>query len=358
MLPMEWAGSASFRFTGTEPAGPPRFKAPFRGLSLIILASITVLLMSPAQAAECLNAGAGAAADDQGEAQNTACGNGAGTGSDLGNIGNSSYGSTAGTGVSGFNNTAIGSTAGQNVEGSNNSALGTGAGSGVTGSNNVQVGTRAGEDSFGDHNIGIGFRAGADVGTSGSPVSNTISIGENAQANADNSVAIGKDATATMANQQVFGTATNIYTMPGIGSASTNAQDPLTRSFVTADAAGTLGTATAADLGLASATDISNLQSGVTGLQSQINNLGRRDRELANGIAVAVALAQPTFQPGQSFAIRTGWGNFDGSNAVAVNAAGVVGRFGPTGSVILDGGVGSSTQDNMIAGRAGLTLGW
>ena len=82
--------------------------------------------------------------------------------------------------------------------------------------------------------------------------------------------------------------------------------------------------------------------------------------ELADGIAISVALAQPLFQPGQTFAVRAGWGNFDGSNAVGVAAAGVLseGFAGPLSAVVLDGGIGTSTNTNMVAGRAGLTFGW
>lgn len=87
--------------------------------------------------------------------------------------------------------------------------------------------------------------------------------------------------------------------------------------FVTADASGTLGTATPSSLGLATTGDIANLQ-------SQINNLEQRDKQLADGIAISLALAQPIFQPGQVFAVRAGWGDFDGSNAVGLTAAGLV----------------------------------
>ena len=95
-------------------------------------------------------------------------------------------------------------------------------------------------------------------------------------------------------------------------------------------------------------------------MQSEINALGKRDDELADGIAIALAMAQPVFQSGQTFAMRFGWGNFDSSNAVALTAAGLLSKesLGPGSSVILDGGVGTSTAENMVAGRAGLTFGW
>jgi uncharacterized coiled-coil protein SlyX len=98
----------------------------------------------------------------------------------------------------------------------------------------------------------------------------------------------------------------------------------------------------------------------ISAINGQISNLGKRDKELAGGIAIALALDQPQLLSGQTFALRAGWGNFDGSDAFGVSAAGVLNRnaFGPGSSVVLDGGVGTSTAQNMVAGRAGLTLGW
>jgi hypothetical protein len=93
-------------------------------------------------------------------------------------------------------------------------------------------------------------------------------------------------------------------------------------------------------------------------INQNIKSLSRRDRELADGIAIAMALAPPTFQPGQTFAMRAGWGNFDGSNALAVSAAGLVGKFSGGQTVVLDVGFGGGTRQNVYGGRAGLTLGW
>ena len=94
----------------------------------------------------------------------------------------------------------------------------------------------------------------------------------------------------------------------------------------------------------------------MSNLQSQINGLGRRDRELTEGIASVAALAQPMLLPGQHFAMRAGWGSYDDANAVGFSAAGVVassllsqGR----GTLTLDGGVGFGTSEGEMAGRAG-----
>jgi hypothetical protein len=75
---------------------------------------------------------------------------------------------------------------------------------------------------------------------------------------------------------------------------------------------------------------------------------------------VSLALAQPLFQPGQDFAMRFGWGNFEGSNAVGLSLAGVLdrGSLGQGTSIILDGGIGYGTSENTVAGKAGITFGW
>ena len=67
-----------------------------------------------------------------------------------------------------------------------------------------------------------------------------------------------------------------------------------------------------------------------------------------------------TCRAGQSFALRMGYGNFDGSSAVGVAAAGLLdkGSFGDRSTVTLDGGVGFGTSDGTVAGKAGLTFGW
>ena len=95
-------------------------------------------------------------------------------------------------------------------------------------------------------------------------------------------------------------------------------------------------------------------------LQSQINNLDQRDDELAEGIAIALALDQPFFHAGQTFALNIGWGGYDGANAVGVTAAGIVdrGAFGPTSTTTLHGGIGAGTGQGQVAGKAGLSFGW
>ena len=75
---------------------------------------------------------------------------------------------------------------------------------------------------------------------------------------------------------------------------------------------------------------------------------------------MSLALAQPILLPGQTFAVRIGYGNFDGSSAAGLSAAGVLARgyAGPTSSVVLDAGIGFAPDTDTVAGRGGVTFGW
>ena len=219
-----------------------------------------------------------------------------------------------------------------------------GPGSTATGSNATATGIRS---------TATGFFATASA-------ENSTATGFNASATFKNSSAFGANATTTRPDQQVFGTASNTYTMPGITSAASQAAQTGALQFVTSDVGGNLAARTAASFGLATTSD-------VAGLQSQINGLGRRDKELAGGIAIATAIATPTLLSGQTFAMRGGWGSFDGETALSFSAAGLLARgyAGSTSSLVVDVGVGSvvdvgskGTGTNMTAGRAGITFGW
>jgi hypothetical protein len=98
----------------------------------------------------------------------------------------------------------------------------------------------------------------------------------------------------------------------------------------------------------------------IAALNSQIGGLQKRDNELAEGIAIALALSTPTFQGNQTFAARLGWGNFDGSNAMGLSLAGVLDRggFGKGTSVVIDGGIGYGSSEGTVAGKGGITFGF
>jgi hypothetical protein len=76
------------------------------------------------------------------------------------------------------------------------------------------------------------------------------------------------------------------------------------------------------------------------------------------GTAIALALSQPIFAPGQSWAVRAGYGGFESANAGGVSVAGIIGRdwFGAGTTIAIDGGVGFA--DNVVAGKAGVTIGF
>ena len=76
------------------------------------------------------------------------------------------------------------------------------------------------------------------------------------------------------------------------------------------------------------------------------------------GTAIALAISQPVFLPGQTFAVRGGWGDFEGQNAFGVSAAGVVAHnvFGYGSTVSLDAGIGAGNSS--VAGKAGVTVGF
>jgi trimeric autotransporter adhesin len=78
------------------------------------------------------------------------------------------------------------------------------------------------------------------------------------------------------------------------------------------------------------------------------------------GTALALAIEQPLFMPGQSFAIRAGWGDYEGQNAFGVSAAGVLARnfMGYGSTVVVDAGVGVGGNYNGVAGKAGVTFGF
>ncbi|HSD91535.1 MAG TPA: hypothetical protein VLB11_00720, partial [Methyloceanibacter sp.] len=94
--------------------------------------------------------------------------------------------------------------------------------------------------------------------------------------------AFGNGATTTRINQQVFGTASNTYTMPGITSdQSRNAQGAPTR-IVTTNDNGDLAAHTFEELGFPDPVDVAG---DISNLQQQIDGLGRRDRQLTEGLA-------------------------------------------------------------------------
>lgn len=160
-----------------------------------------------------------------------------------------------------------------------------------------------------------------------------------------------------------MGTASSTHTMAGVASNASRTAQGTPTALVTSNASGDLAAYTPQELGLATTADLSGLatRSDVSRLQSQINTLGNRDRELAEGIATTAALAQPILDPGQTFGMTAAWGGYDDANAVEFSAAGVIARnlIRPGGGTLeLFGGVEVGANEGQVAGRAGVSFGW
>ena len=205
---------------------------------------------------------------------------------------------------------------GINVVGSNNTVAATAsaAGTSVFGSGNAVNATNAlvvanTATVTGDRAIAIGNA----VSVSGA---NAVAIGSNTSASFDNSVAIGNGATVTRANQQVFGTAANTYTMPGITSAASRAAQSGPTQVVTSDASGNLATSTLSGLGIASTSDLAAINAQLATQQNQIN-VNQREARAGTALALAASGLHYDTRPGKT-SIAAAYGNFKGQSGLAV----------------------------------------
>ncbi|HZE53253.1 MAG TPA: YadA-like family protein [Bradyrhizobium sp.] len=206
-------------------------------------------------------------------------------------------------------NTASGVFAVAHGDASVNTASGFAANASGAGSQNIAIGANADARGDGTNNVAIGTAATATG-------ANSSALGTGAQATFDNSTAIGNGATATRANQQMFGTASNTYTMAGIATAASRAAQVGPTSIVTSDNAGNLATRSLADLGFASQSDISGINGRLDALNGRINDV---NREARGGIALALAASGLQFdtRPGK-VSLSGGYGNFKGQSGFAV----------------------------------------
>src|SRR6267378_2252325 len=206
-------------------------------------------------------------------------------------------------------NTATGAGADAHGDSSANTASGFAANASGAGSQNIAMGFNADAHGDGTNNVAIGTFATATG-------ANSSALGNGAQATFDNSTAIGNGATATRANQQMFGTASNTYTMAGIATAASRAAQVGPTSIVTSDNAGNLATRSLADLGFASQSDISGINGRLDALNGRINDV---NREARGGIALALAASGLQFdtRPGK-VSLSGGYGNFKGQSGFAV----------------------------------------
>jgi hypothetical protein len=210
----------------------------------------------------------------------------------------------------------------------------TGVDSNVTGDSNVAIGDSV--NIAGDRAVAVGNNATANA-------DDTTAIGTGTQANATGSAAFGQGAVANQQQQQVFGTAANTYTTPGITSDLSKARQSGSLEVTTTDALGNL----ASDGGMVFTT-LSENQAG---------------------IAIAMAMTNPTLATNESFGVALNWGVFERSHALAFSAMGVVARdlMGAGERISLTGGFGLSVKetsfggnraDTVFGGRAGVQLSW
>jgi len=204
--------------------------------------------------------------------------------------------------------------------------------------------------SVGENSVATGRNASAFGNNARATGRSSTALGQGTQAQGNGSVAIGQDsdgnaAVASLNNQFVFGTGNHTYTAPGITSNQSRARQAGPLEVVTTDANGNLAS-----------------DNGATFEQIAENK---------QGIAIAMAMANPDLVGMESFGLAANWGHFDGANALAFSAMGVLSRdfFGDgTGTRFsLSGGVGVSlddeslfgnSADRTVAGRVGAQLTW
>jgi hypothetical protein len=283
-------------------------------------------------------AGFGGAEAFTGDVTAIAIGNGASAGS----INSTALGT--GAEASGIGGTALGATtsalgAGATAIGGDADASGGGAMADTAGGTSaIAIGDNSSATTTtGDASIAIGLGANStgsvSLGTGASSANGGTAIGDGSSATFVNSSAFGGGAAATRIDQVVVGTATNTYTLPGIASAASTAAQSGQLGLVTSDAAGNL------------AYD--------PGLFDQIGKNKRDIRDNKEGIAMAMALDAPYVAPGMTFAMSGGYGNFEGSSAVALSGA-----FRVSPNVQFDAGLGYGVSHNNLGGRVGVTVSW
>ena len=169
-----------------------------------------------------------------------------------------------------------------------------------------------------------------------------IAVGTDAQANAEGATAFGAGAVANQVNEQVFGTAANTYTTPGITSDLSKERQSGPLQLVTTDAFGHL------------ASDGGAVFEAIARVQA--------------GVAISIAMEAPSLTESENFGIRLGYGNFDGdANAIGFSAMGVLCRdcFSRGDRITLDVGLGLGWSDfqtydsnTVSAARAGVQWTW
>ncbi len=166
----------------------------------------------------------------------------------------------------------------------------------------------------------------------------STAVGAFASATEAGSTALGAGATALLPNEFVLGTADNTYSAPGITSGLSRLRQSGPLALVTTDAAGHL----ASDGG------------------AVFQGLG----DVRAGVALSLAMEAPDLAPTETFALRAGYGNFEGdSHAFGLSAIGSLASAGQRWTWDAGFGAGwadfaSHDTDATWGGRAGVQLAW
>ncbi len=75
---------------------------------------------------------------------------------------------------------------------------------------------------------------------------------------------------------------------------------------------------------------------------------------------MAMAMEDPDLQLGEHFGLRVNWGSFEGENAMAVSAMGVVGRnvFRAGDRIAVGAALGYGLSEHNLGGRVGVQMTW
>jgi hypothetical protein len=171
------------------------------------------------------------------------------------------------------------------------------------------------------------------------------------------------DPVLTVTNGTAAGTTT---INNGAVTAGTSVSTPLLGATVANIGTANVGTTNTTNLNVAPGGNVNLGDNVVHGVGDPISGTDAANKRYVDrgvnkayeGTAIALALSQPIFAPGQSWAIRAGYGGFESASAGGVSVAGIVGRdwFGAGSTIAIDGGVGFA--DNVVAGKAGVTIGF
>jgi trimeric autotransporter adhesin len=145
--------------------------------------------------------------------------------------------------------------------------------------------------------------------------------------------------------------------MPGIQSAASAAAQSGAVQFVTADQQGNLATTNLSQQTFNNvvnlATNLTNVQNQLANIQGQVNILQSDMQKSFEGTAIAIAMSGGWLPDNKTFAVATNLGNFQGQNAMSVNA---YYRVHP--NVVMNAGVGAGFQHNGVGSRVGALFAW